>query len=228
MDLKEKIITVAYELFAEKGYESTTVSDIIKVVGSSRGGFYHHFKSKEEILEAITMNYIDDLMNYYKEILQESGGSIIDSLNSVFIKINQYKAEQSGDWPKIQKVFSFSGSHAMIRKLAEQFELVTTELYTKLILKGIEEGEFHVSYPKMLAGLWTREIIRIYKIARELIYSDDPVKLKEFESLLEFNENLLNNTLGFENNRILLKKEALNYVHKSRKQLAKIRREYDD
>lgn len=47
---KEKILKAAWILFSEKGYEQTTLTDIIKEANSSRGAFYHHFRSKEDLL----------------------------------------------------------------------------------------------------------------------------------------------------------------------------------
>ena len=44
----EKILDAAAALFAEKGYQSTTLQDIIDATGLSKGAVYHHFRSKEE------------------------------------------------------------------------------------------------------------------------------------------------------------------------------------
>ncbi|WP_019244469.1 MULTISPECIES: TetR/AcrR family transcriptional regulator [Bacillus] len=49
----EQILSISYRLFLEKGYEQTTIQDIINELGMSKGAIYHHFKSKEEILHAI-------------------------------------------------------------------------------------------------------------------------------------------------------------------------------
>lgn len=49
------ILAVAFRLFMEKGYEHTSIQDIIDNLGGlSKGAIYHHFKSKEEILMAVT------------------------------------------------------------------------------------------------------------------------------------------------------------------------------
>lgn len=49
------ILDVAGRLFMEKGYEHTSIQDIIDNLGGlSKGAIYHHFKSKEEILDAVT------------------------------------------------------------------------------------------------------------------------------------------------------------------------------
>ncbi|MFP5384523.1 MAG: TetR/AcrR family transcriptional regulator [Bacteriovoracia bacterium] len=50
---RDQIIEAADKLFYEQGFEATSFSDIAKAVEISRGNFYHHFKSKDEILEAV-------------------------------------------------------------------------------------------------------------------------------------------------------------------------------
>ena len=52
---EERILDVAQQLFLEKGYENTTIQDIVDELGDlSKGAIYHHFKSKEAILEELT------------------------------------------------------------------------------------------------------------------------------------------------------------------------------
>lgn len=222
MDLKQNIIRTAYKLFAEKGYEKTTVSEIIETVGSSKGGFYHHFKSKDEVLEAITMNYIKDLVRYYEKMQEKNEESTIDSLNNVFITINKCKASKIEEWPEIDKIYSFNGNNTILRKLAEEFEIVTTKLYKKLILQGNKQGLFNVKYPEYLAGLWTRELIRIYGIIPQVIMSKNAQNYIELEELLEFSEELINGALGFDTSEIKIKEEALSYVKYCRDQLSKL------
>jgi len=53
-ETRQKIIETSLRLFVEKGYDETTVLDIVANLGGmTRGAFYHHFKNKEEILEAV-------------------------------------------------------------------------------------------------------------------------------------------------------------------------------
>jgi len=62
----QQILSISYRLFLEKGYEQTTIQDIINQLGMSKGAIYHHFKSKEEILHAIgdKGNYSDTIELY--------------------------------------------------------------------------------------------------------------------------------------------------------------------
>jgi len=47
--LKERIIEESLKLFSVKGYTNTSTTDIIEAAGTSKGGFYNHFKSKEQL-----------------------------------------------------------------------------------------------------------------------------------------------------------------------------------
>jgi len=49
----QKIFDASLELFKEKGFDKTTILDIVERVGMTRGAFYHHFKSKEDVLYAL-------------------------------------------------------------------------------------------------------------------------------------------------------------------------------
>jgi len=50
---RQEILTVAERLFCLKGYEATSIQDILDVLHASKGGFYHHFASKEELLDTL-------------------------------------------------------------------------------------------------------------------------------------------------------------------------------
>jgi AcrR family transcriptional regulator len=51
---KDKIVSTAWKLFYEKGYENTTVDEIIKICGVSKGAFYYYFQAKDDLLGALS------------------------------------------------------------------------------------------------------------------------------------------------------------------------------
>ncbi|MCA0928174.1 TetR/AcrR family transcriptional regulator [Ruegeria profundi] len=59
-DRREKIVTAADKLIYERGFDFTSFADIASVVGISRGNFYYHFKTKDEILDAVIERRIRD------------------------------------------------------------------------------------------------------------------------------------------------------------------------
>lgn len=52
-ETRQEMLAVAERLFCTKGYEATSVQDILSVLHISKGGFYHHFNSKEEVLNTL-------------------------------------------------------------------------------------------------------------------------------------------------------------------------------
>ena len=90
----EKILDVSQELFLEKGYEQTTIQDIVNhLEGLSKGAIYHHFKSKDEILAALEGRiYLND--NPFEKVSEETNLNGLQKLQKA-ISYNQEKQRQS-------------------------------------------------------------------------------------------------------------------------------------
>jgi len=67
-DLKEEIKNAAWELFYEKGYEETTVNDIIEKANTSKGGFYYYFKAKDELLHSLYSFFDREYEKFYENM----------------------------------------------------------------------------------------------------------------------------------------------------------------
>ena len=65
---REQIKEIALKLFAENGYSKTTMDEIIQVVGISKGGMYHHFSNKEEILSLILKAYNESFIVIFNQL----------------------------------------------------------------------------------------------------------------------------------------------------------------
>ncbi|WP_122643696.1 TetR/AcrR family transcriptional regulator [Luxibacter massiliensis] len=65
--VKARIVSAAWQLFHDKGYDHTTVDDIIELSGTSKGSFYYYFNTKDELLSTLS-TVLDD---YYEELYAE-------------------------------------------------------------------------------------------------------------------------------------------------------------
>src|SRR5581483_4090557 len=72
LDSKQEILRAAARLFQQQGYDATSMSDVAAALELSKGGLYHHFKSKDEILF--------HLMNHAMDITQEQ---VIDRVRGI-------------------------------------------------------------------------------------------------------------------------------------------------
>ena len=84
----EKILEVAQKLFLEKGYDNTTIQDIVdKLGGLTKGAIYHHFKSKEDIIVALTDKMFME-SNPFVAVKKRSDLNALEKMREV-IRLNQ-------------------------------------------------------------------------------------------------------------------------------------------
>ncbi|MCU1594196.1 MAG: TetR family transcriptional regulator [Frankiales bacterium] len=69
LDRREVILERAADLFAKQGVAATTVREIAEAVGILSGSLYHHFASKDEIVDAIVTSFMEDLVTRYDAVL---------------------------------------------------------------------------------------------------------------------------------------------------------------
>src|SRR5256885_6403565 len=68
-DRRQQILGKAAALFAAQGVAATTVREIADEVGILSGSLYHHFESKEAIVDEVISSYLEDLRSRYKQVL---------------------------------------------------------------------------------------------------------------------------------------------------------------
>jgi AcrR family transcriptional regulator len=68
---RDQLIQRALELFERNGYPRTSVEDIVDAAGLTKGAFYHHFQSKEEVLEIIHNDYVDAQVEMCERIIDK-------------------------------------------------------------------------------------------------------------------------------------------------------------
>ena len=102
-DTKERILETALELFAQSGYLGTSMSDIAKELGITKGALYKHYTSKQEILNSIVerMNKMDyERAEEYEMPESEPDGFAEAYLQTPIEKIRTYSMAQFDHWTK--------------------------------------------------------------------------------------------------------------------------------
>lgn len=142
-----EIIKAAKQLFATKGYDDTYISDITDAVGVAHGLFYHYFKSKSELLEALAREWISDYLGQISEISINSSLSVKDKLDLAFNFAFYTSKERSKLIVEIHKQ-SHKSLHDEISRQAIMYIL---PLFVELIITGNESGELNCPYPEIAA-----------------------------------------------------------------------------
>ena len=145
------ILDVAYRLFMEKGYEYTSIQDIIDNLGGlSKGAIYHHFKSKEDILIAVIQKMTVQSNQLLANIRDRSDLNGKEKLKTIF------KASISR--PVQEEIFAtapnfHNNSKFLVGLLQDTMEEAAPNYILPIIEQGIEDGSIQTDYPKQLAEL---------------------------------------------------------------------------
>lgn len=147
----EKIVETSLRLFLEKGYDHTTVQDIVDNLGGlTKGAVYHHFKSKEEIFEAV-LNH----MFAYKDA--QVAAVMRDKTLTGREKLRIMIADSLGD-PAQDQLFSIAPTmNANTRFLGAQIlqvQEVSRAYIEPIIREGIADGSIETDQPAELAEMF--------------------------------------------------------------------------
>ncbi len=145
----EKILDVAHRLFLEKGYDNTTIQDIVdNLDGLSKGAVYHHFKSKEEIMDAVSDRMFSS-NNPFEKVKNRSDLNGLQKLRET-IRLNQSDEEQTNI--TIQSIPLKRNSRLLV-EMIESNRRILTPYYQELLEEGNKDGSIHTEYAKEIAEL---------------------------------------------------------------------------
>lgn len=166
------IVTVATKLFIEKGYEKTSLNDIITNLGGlTKGAIYHHFKSKEDILIAVVNNICNGNDSAMIDIKNDKSLNGKQKLEKMFITSISDNRQES--------LFSFFpnmiDNPTFLSYYIKIIEKDTIPFVQGIVEEGIEDGSIHTDYPKQLvsilmfvSNLWLNPLV--FKMDNEEIY----------------------------------------------------------
>src|SRR3954469_10082171 len=80
---RAELLDCAQGLFLAQGYERTTINDVISATGLSKGAFYHHFRAKEDLLEAIAERFAKESLTFTQELRADQGLDALQRLNGL-------------------------------------------------------------------------------------------------------------------------------------------------
>ena len=85
---KNEILDVAERLFGTKGFDNTSTNDILNEIGIARGTLYYHFKSKEDILDAMIERMSRQLIKKATDIFNQKGIPVLQRLTMMMMALN--------------------------------------------------------------------------------------------------------------------------------------------
>ena len=144
-----RILDAAQRLFLEKGYDQTTIQDIVDQLGGlTKGAVYHHFKSKEEILDAVgDRMFLQN--NPFEAVRRRTDLNGLQKLREA-IRLNQ--ADSAAASVTVQSI-PINRNPRILVEMIESNRRILTPYYLELLEEGNRDGSLHTDYPRELAEL---------------------------------------------------------------------------
>lgn len=145
----ERILDVSQRLFLEKGYENTTIQDIVDELGGlTKGAVYHHFKSKEEIMDAV-----GDRMFFSNNPFEAvRGRTDLNGLQKLWEAVRLNQSDQERVRLTAQSI-PIAKSPRLLQEMIVSNRKVLTPYFLELIEEGNRDGSMHTDYPREIAEL---------------------------------------------------------------------------
>lgn len=133
---KKELIKTAYELFITKGYENTSVDEIIAKVGIAKGTYYYHFESKEQVLEEVVNMMIDEGVERAKQVIN-SNLKLEEKLVYTILALRVMPEEQS-----VQDTIHTKENIILHKKINDKIIDDAVPILSEIVREAKEDGLF--------------------------------------------------------------------------------------
>lgn len=141
---RNEILDFAERLFCTRGYDNTSTNDILAEIGIARGTLYYHFKSKEDILDAMIDRILDDITAKASRIALDESRPVLERLTKTVLAANV--DTKTGDM--ILEQVHKPQNALMHAKMQERLINQLIPLFVKMITDGMKQGIMQTDYPE--------------------------------------------------------------------------------
>jgi AcrR family transcriptional regulator len=197
---RNEFLDAALALFLERGYDATTINDVIAAVGVSKGAFYHHFAAKDDLLEGLALRFAAQAVAAIEPSLADNSLDPVARMNAFLSQSRQLKAEQAHIiWPTFKALFR-PENLTLYHRINAALTAEIAPLVAALIVEGKAAGVFDTPAPettaRMILRLGTVTHDAIARVAAAEGTPDFRPALREFERELQMQGIGIDRLLG--------------------------------
>jgi AcrR family transcriptional regulator len=148
----QELLDAAAALFVEKGYQRTTVQDILDRVGVAKGTFYHYFEAKVDLLHELAERFMETMNEELSIIAVREGCSAMDKLRLITELSRSYTNHDRKLYTRmILKALYMEENLELRHHLLQVTRRKTAGIVGGIFRQGVEEGTFTMSDPENTA-----------------------------------------------------------------------------
>ncbi len=181
---REEIIEAARDLFQSKEYDKATMQQLMKTLKVAKGTIYHYFSSKEDLLEAVVEDLIDEELKKKEALIDDCRRRNLDAAETIRMLATKDRMAEENE--QILDALHQPGNIIVHARQLGRYLTKLAPIYAAVIETGRKEGIFETEHPLecaefMLAGIQFVTDVGFYP------WSDEEIarRMAAFPSLLE-------------------------------------------
>jgi len=204
------IMKVSEKLFVEQGFEKTTVQQIADKCGMTKGALYHHFKSKDEVLERLLSDHHQELMKTVKPILDNQEAGFVSRINMVIKIMRTIGKKKSSFLAEYLKIRRNEGNIVLKDRLKKYDKKIYLEVIAPILEEGRDRGECSFTSPAEIIAILIFQLDRgITEELQDIFLSKDADEAKTYSlALMENFVMMLTKIIGTSEEKM---KEMIDY-----------------
>ncbi|MBN2048150.1 MAG: TetR/AcrR family transcriptional regulator [Anaerolineaceae bacterium] len=152
-DRRNEILDVAQAIFYTKGYDQTSIQEILDQIGIAKGTFYHYFPSKLDLLEGVVDRLVEQSAAILQAIVDDPALEPVDKVNTFFSAGMAIKVQNPAFYSTILRVWQADENALFRDKMkAKSLELLVP-LFAEIIREGLESGVFEFDHPTAVSEI---------------------------------------------------------------------------
>lgn len=195
---RNEILDAATRLVYTKGYEQTTIQDLLDALQISKGAFYHYFDSKQAVLEGMIERLLNEGEQLFAPLLEDPTLPTLVRLQRFFDTSNPWKIAEKRYMLVLVRVW-YTDNNAIVRqKLQLSAMRRFAPLLTKLVVQGHEEGVLNAPYPEQAGPILLTLLTGLSETIAGLLLHPEahPDAAVEAEQLVHAYNDTLERVLG--------------------------------
>lgn len=151
---RSQLLDCAQALFFTKGFDDTTVQDVLDMAGVSKGGFYHHFNSKDELLFGVLDRMGEAIFGQMDSIVEAGRDTALHQLHQfLHLRANYLKENDYPGQVEFFRAMHMEQNTLLLHKFIQSVRAASSIVLAKIIRKGMADGTFDVRDADVAAEL---------------------------------------------------------------------------
>jgi AcrR family transcriptional regulator len=150
---KAELLDHSLRLFLERGFSNTSLNDVIAESDVSKGAFYHHFASKEDLLDALASRFAEQRLRALNLPPRKPKDTAVKRLNQVLASLRQLRIETIGIPDHAVAALFKPENQELYQRITTAWERIFRPVFAQVFIDGVKEGTFHTDDPEGVADL---------------------------------------------------------------------------